>query len=437
LLNSKATAVNNLDDATKILAKKIAGDLLKAKNPLIISGIHSGSLGIIKAAANITWALSTPEKKASLSFIFPECNSLGLGLLDGKSIEDLAALSEKERPDTLIILENDIYRRIDKKLADTLLENFKKIIVLDSLVNKTSQKADILLPVGTFTETEGTFVNNEGRAQRYYRVLPDENSVIESWRQLKELMDISGNKLALEWQNFDHVVAAMTDGIPILSKIKGHIPDADFKMLNEKIKRQTIRFSGRTAMNANVAVSEPKPPIDPDSPLAFSMEGSNESPPSSLVPFYWVPGWNSAQSMNFYLDEPNGSMKGGDPGVRLIESVSNSTIQYFEANTAPFSQKSGEWYIVPVYQIYGSEELSSMAPAVQERISQPFILMNSCDVLKIGKNENDLIRLEISQTRIETKIKIDDSLPEGIAGLSVYLPGMSFVDLPQWGKIHQ
>ncbi len=49
------------------------------------------------------------------------------------------------------------------------------------------------------------------------------------------------------------------------------------------------------------------------------MEGADENPPSSLVPFYWVPGWNSYQAMNFYLDEPNGSMKGGDPGIRLID----------------------------------------------------------------------------------------------------------------------
>jgi len=57
-------------------------------------------------------------------------------------------------------------------------------------------------------------------------------------------------------------------------------------------------------MNAKIDVSEPKPPQDPDSPLTFSMEGSDERPPSSLVPYYWTPGWNSVQSMNFYLDEP-------------------------------------------------------------------------------------------------------------------------------------
>ena len=58
--------------------------------------------------------------------------------------------------------------------------------------------------------------------------------------------------------------------------LRSIFPDADFRMLNAKIPRQTIRYSGRTAMNANIAVSEPKPLQDPDSPLAFSMEGIQE-----------------------------------------------------------------------------------------------------------------------------------------------------------------
>ena len=109
------------------------------------------------------------------------------------------------------------------------------------------------------------------------------------------------------------------DELPVFSKLKKYMPDADFRMLNAKIPRQTMRYSGRTAMNANIAVSEPKLSQDTDSPLAFSMEGQQENPPSSLVPFYWTPGWNSVQAMYNYLDEPNGSMKGGDPGIRLIE----------------------------------------------------------------------------------------------------------------------
>ena len=45
-------------------------------------------------------------------------------------------------------------------------------------------------------------------------------------------------------------------------------------MAGAKIPREPHRYSGRTAMLANISVHEPKPPDDPDSPLSFSMEGT-------------------------------------------------------------------------------------------------------------------------------------------------------------------
>jgi NADH-quinone oxidoreductase subunit G len=437
IVHDSAPSVQGMEDEPMKLAQKIAAALKEANNPLIISGIHGGSLDILHAAFNTAKALSLSGKKTSLSFLVPDCNSMGLGMMDGKSLDDAIELIRDGGADTMIILENDFYRKADKETLDPVFAKCNNVIVLDHLMNETALKADILLPVGTFTESEGTLVSNEGRAQRYYRVLPSERSEPESWRRVRDLMKIAGKPEASIWTDFDHVVSSMTDALPVFLKIKGHMPDADFRMLNGKIKRQTMRFSGRTAMNANVAVSEPKPPDDPDSPLAFSMEGSDERPPSSLVPYYWTPGWNSVQSMNFYLDEPNGSLKGGDPGIRLIETSEKPELSFFIPNLLPFTQKPDEWLMVPVYQIFGSEELSSAAPAITKRIQSPFILMNKQDADRIGKNENDILKVDISQKSIGVKLKIDPVIPSGIAGLSFGLPGIPFIDLPCWGKIDE
>ena len=73
-------------------------------------------------------------------------------------------------------------------------------------------------------------------------------------------------------------------------------------------------------MHANIDVHEPKPPDDPDSPLAFSMEGyPRRSRPPRLIPRFWAPGWNSVQAVNKFQDEVGGPLRGGDPGRRLIE----------------------------------------------------------------------------------------------------------------------
>lgn len=428
--SNESNTANN--DKQKI-AEAISTALSKAQNPLIVTGVHSHSPALLKASAAIARSLSLVGKKANLSILFPECNSLGLAMMGGKPIEEAFDLIQKENADTVIILENDLYRRVDRKSADKFFASAKTTIVLDHLANDTTEKASILLPAGTYAESEGTLVNNEGRAQRFYQALPAKGPVMESWRWISEMIRIK-NKDAKGWSTFDHLVDAMADALPPFAGIKKYLPHADFRMLNEKIKRQTPRFSGRTAIRANVNVSEPKPPADIDSPLAFSMEGSDQAPPSSLVTYYWKPGWNSYQAMNFYMDEPNGSMKGGDPGIRLLGNQPSVQPDLLLADV-PMAGKANEWLILPVYCIFGSEELSAKGQAVNERIPQPFILVNSKNAPVLPVDDNGAFRLSIGDKTIQVLIRIDDSIPEGVIGLSVNLPGMDYLELPAYGKI--
>lgn len=412
------------------------GDALKAaKNPLIISGIHSGSEAILRAAADAAWSLSKPGRPCFLSLLFPECNSVGLGMLEGGDIDEAFARIAGGNADTMIILENDLYRRAGKDAVDQAFATCKNVIVLDHLVNETTLKADILLPVGTFAESEGTLVNNEGRAQRFYRVFPYDEAIPESWRRIMDMMMIAGKAMWEKWLTFDDVAASMIVANPGFEPIGRNIPTAGFRMFENKINRDTIRFSGRTANTAGEDVSEPKRPADPDSPLAFSMEGSAEVPPSSLVPYYWVPGWNSYQAMNFYLNEPGGHLRGGDPGVRLIPEPGGHKVPAFRVEPDADMIKTGTRLIIPVHRIFGSEELSSRAPAVGERLSQPFVLVNSMDAASMGVAENETVKLSVSGVSVEAILKTDDSIPGGIAGMPIGLPGMGFVDLPGYGEI--
>src|SRR5690606_41715622 len=63
------------------------------------------------------------------------------------------------------------------------------------------------------------------------------------------------------------------ESVPSLARITAAAPDASFRIVGKPIARETARYSGRTAMRANVEIRERKPPPDPDAPLAFSMEG--------------------------------------------------------------------------------------------------------------------------------------------------------------------
>ena len=421
----------------QVLAGKIALSLKNAKNPLIISGISCGDEAIIKSALNITMALLSDRSDVMLSMVLPECNSMGLTLLPGKSFEDSDLITENKEIDILVVLENDLFRRADEDTVNELFNKSRQIIVLDHLSNSTTQRADILLPAATFAESEGTIVNNEGRAQRYYKAIDNKNQIKESWQWLKDFIKVRDTNHIVSWKRLDDISDSLANELPLFSKLKKYMPGADFRMLNTKIPRQTLRYSGRTAMNANIAVSETKLSQDQDSPLAFSMEGQPENPPSSLVPFYWVPGWNSVQAMSNYLDEPGGSMRGGDPGIRLFESTEEDNLVYFKPKAQIATAQKDEWLIVPVYEIFGSDELSSVSPSISQRIHEPFVMMNQKDADIITVKDGDSVQLEILKIKLKLKVRIDKSIVQGLAGLSVNLPGMPFIDIPGRGKFHK
>ena len=84
-------------------------------------------------------------------------------------------------------------------------------------------------------------------------------------------------------------------------------PTTEFRISGLKVARQSHRYSGRTAITADVDVSEPKPPEDVDTPLSFTMEGYTGPPPSALQTRFWAPGWNSVQSLNKFQSEVAGA----------------------------------------------------------------------------------------------------------------------------------
>ena len=137
-------------------------------------------------------------------------------------------------------------------------------------------------------------------------------------------------------------------------------------------------------MSANKTVHEPKPPDDPDSPLSFSMEGFGGRPPAALLPRYWSPGWNSVQSLNKFQSEVGGPLRGGDPGKRLIEPTQLNPAQmskalFFDDIPEAFIARKDEWLFVPLFHIFGSEELSSMSPAIAELSPKPYLALNEDD----------------------------------------------------------
>ncbi len=221
---------------------------------------------------------------------------------------------------------------------------------------------------------------------------------------------------------FEKIIKEIASTIPELKEIVTITPPPGFRIVGQKIPRESHRFSGRTAMHANVDVSEPKPTDDPDSPLTFTMEGYRGEPPSSIIPFFWSPGWNSVQSINKYQIEVGGPLHGGDPGRRLFEKNESATMKYFDIKQKKFERKNEGYLAVPIYHIYGSEELSSEALAVQQLIPELCVWMNPDDAAEEGIKKDENIEIESSGKSFKLPVKIKLDLPQGTVGFPV-LPG--------------
>ncbi len=434
-LDPASPAVKDLPEDLKTTAEEIARGLKEAEKPLVVSGLSLGSEAVIQAAASVAWALRAAGKnEARLTFTFAECNSMGLALFEDKSLEQAHQAIQDNPGATLIILENDLYRRTDAQLVDEIFAAAERVIVLDAFENETAAKADLVLPAGTYAESDGTFVNNEGRAQRFFQVFVPVGDIREGWRWISEMMDVSGHELSGQWHTLDDVLQALGSQVPLFAPVLEIAPPEEFRIIEQKIPRQPHRYSGRTAIHANVNISEPMPPQDPDTPLAFSMEGYKGRPPSSLIPRYWAPGWNSVQSLNKFQQEVGGLLIGGSPGRRLIEPSAEGPVSYFEDFPGMFSPRENDYLALPLYHIFGSEELSSMSPPIQERSPAPYVALNPALAERLGVQEGEPLQAEVLGRSLRLPAHLLESLPDRAIGLPAGLPGIP-VGLPALSKI--
>jgi NADH-quinone oxidoreductase subunit G len=387
-------------------AREIADMLRQAKRPVVIAGPTFRNAALIQAAANVAWA----RPGTALAFVTSECNSIGLAMMGAPAL-DAAAQAEA---DSVIVLENDLYRRMPACEADRLFARFRHIVAIDAIESPTTGKAELVLPAAVFADGSGTFVSSEVRAQRAFRALAPTEPTQESWRWLAG------------WNNLDEAVDELARCLPQLEAAAHAAPSAEYRMAGQRVPREPHRHSGRTAMLAQITVHEPKPPDDPDSSLAFSMEGTPNQPPSALIPFFWSPAWNSIQAVNRFQSEIGGALRDGDAGVRLIEPAQGSAA-YFDHIPSPFTAQPDLWLLVPIPHIFGSEELSCLAPGIAQLAPEPYIAMNRSGASMIGKEAECLGH--------RLPVQVAEELPDGIAGVPMGIAPFLGLELPMSTRI--
>ena len=361
--------------------------------------------------------------QAGIYLAVPDANSIGVCLLGGQSVEELLATDF----DVVIVAENQLTDAIDAHKLTQLLTD-KTVIALDHQLLDWHKDVDIVLPAASFAEADGTLISAEGRAQRFFQVYDNEyyhpmSSIKEGWRWLHAVhSSLEGRDV--DWTQLDDVINALVATHPKLAGIKGAAPDADYRMTGLKIARQPRRYSGRTSMRAPVSVHEPMQPKDLDTGLTFSMEGySGKQTPSSMIPFANAAGWNSPQAWNKYQDKVGGSLKNGDPGVRLFDLLERlATRQYVAPEVTSVTttdMQQGQAKLVPIYNLYASSMMASRSPVVAEQLPLATWRVGIDDAKDWGLAAGDYLAIEIDKQQITLPVELVGYLAEGCIGYPV------------------
>ncbi len=429
-LDAEAPAVGGLSEEESAFVTAAAAALKGAKQPAIISGTSLNEGKLLDAAANVALALTQQDKPAQLAYVAPEGNAMGTAMVGGMSLERAIEAARTGDYDAVVIVENDLYQNLLASLADSLFEGEITVIAIDHSMGATMDKADLILPAGAFSESDGTLVNFEGRAQRFFQVYPAEAAIQEAWRWVRDLMEFADQSQANEWQTLDDVLFAMEKDVTSLQGVAEAAPLAAFRAVGGKIPRMSRRASGRTAMQAHIEVSEDKPAEDPDTPLSFSMEGSATTPPPALLNRYYAPGWSSVSSLNRFQDEVGGPLRGGDPGVGLIQSPGDASVSFYNHVPEATRLTDGQVLFLPLHHVFGSEPWSASCPGIQARSPGPYLAVHPDDAGKWGLEEGDLAKIALDGRDLTLPVQFTPSLKAGTAGLPVGFAGLEGASLP-------
>ncbi|QCI27119.1 NADH-quinone oxidoreductase subunit NuoG [Buchnera aphidicola] len=428
ILSDKINNVSNtIKNIKPDILKKISiiyNVLLSCKRPLIISGVHSGSMNLIKSTTNIAMGLKFLKKDVGLMLLTSSVNSIGVGILSNLSLTKVFNKINDNQVDTLIILENDLYRHDIKNKIDFIINKLKNIIVFDHQYTLTTNKANILFPIANFSESSGTVINYESRAQRFFSVfntsIYDSNScILEGWKWMYKVY----NKLHKINHNItlDNVIQDYIKIFPIFNVINNVAPNSKYRIMGKKIARSPHRLSSRTAIFSELNIHEPKQKYDNNTMFTFSMEGIQQpNQDIEYLPFTWFPGWNSIQSWNKYIMNNDHY----DSGVRIFNSYHLKT-KYFFKNDINYSNKlSNYWKIIPYYCLFGSEELSQKSEIIKKKCFITYALINIKYKKILGLKNNSTIEFKCLGEFFKLSVKFSVKIPLKQLGLPIGFPNV-------------
>ncbi|MET3106577.1 NADH-quinone oxidoreductase subunit G [Oxalobacteraceae bacterium GrIS 2.11] len=201
----KAAAVS--DQARKIAADLLAGE----QNAIMLGNAVTYHADASKIQAAVQWIAEQAGIK--FGYLTEAANTVGgyvanaLPGKDGLSAEQMLTEARK----AYVLLNADPV--LDSAAGAAALHSAEMVIVM-SAFKQGLEYADVLLPIAPFTETSGTFVNCEGRAQSFNGAVKPLGETRPAWKVLRvlgNLLGLSGFEYETSESVRDEVLDKQTD----------------------------------------------------------------------------------------------------------------------------------------------------------------------------------------------------------------------------------
>ena len=132
---------------------------------------------------------------ATVGYFGEAANSVGaqlVGAMPGPGGLNAGQMLAQPRKALLLLNVEPVLDMADPHAAHKALAASEMVVAMTSFKDAAVEGADVLLPIAPFTETAGTFVNAEGRAQSFHGVVNPLGQTRPAWKVLRVLGTMLG-----------------------------------------------------------------------------------------------------------------------------------------------------------------------------------------------------------------------------------------------------
>ena len=190
-------------------AQAIASDLLSGERKAILLGnaaAHHAHASAILALAH--WIAQ--QTHASVGYLGEAANTVGAQLAQAQPLQTgmhTQAMLHADPIKAMVLINNEPLFDCAQGAAAVKSLASKDMVVTLSPFKANMDFSDVLLPIAPFTETAGTFINTEGRAQSFHGVVRPLGETRPAWKVLRVLADLLGVS-GLDYDAVDQIKAA-------------------------------------------------------------------------------------------------------------------------------------------------------------------------------------------------------------------------------------